>query len=794
MLDWFGDMGVNKFDAEDKFQPLELMDSIWHDIAIKFYRHAGLKPHQLYGKFNCIHMLLWEYFCNRSEYQSSKDIVSDVEDVLSRYLQIFLCNQVLRIVSQWSAGTGQVEESIHKAYCSFIEKAEHFIYIKVGMMKTDSRYLLAANMADHTAEAKAIFFDDAATVLIGTGLMEPPIKATGTHEYVQGRRLWWLLINNKLPERPTSSDPYADMSRVLSQAVLDVDEYSVVPRGTAAPVLLKWFVSRDVPTGAPSSNGTIIPIPIPSFPLLVYLHSRKFIRSTDGAKSGVLVRASRPILLPDIIGRSSSETRARKALFRFVPVLHFLLIEKKGDFSYLESFCGVLRLLFFRTFFSLPRDRSAKRERARRRKGQPNGNEQGRNDKMRCPGHPHLERRVEVFGPVALPVPPSSGGACVGGAPAEIGLEALTLPTSRQLMAVGHDYYKKAPMKMNISHGGVCIFMLGVLLSCDPAAYVRPVAHASYLFRAGGVNSDSIRVTPVGEVALSIPSGQPGREHGGDGLPKKPARAGAWARKQEAMAFALVGAIKHLRLFHSILKLDRKVETFRGILFLRDALLRYDGLFDSLSAPLLLLSCEWGVEYSESTGLVGKPKKSRDKEQSRNKEPEGKSKRDMDQILLPQNTRALRDGFKLCSDKGIQVNDIESDSKVMVDSILDKATQLQTDWLLMLTLTGLIASLKRLLFSCKQAYYNDKEGLDSYSCSRNAFFHQSHAVSSVQKITAIEESKDLSSLSLDELIGNIIVYEVIMEKDFKVIKGEKEKVKSLTLKAKKDSIDDESSN
>lgn len=208
----------------------------------------------------------------------------------------------------------------------------------------------------------------------------------------------------------------------------------VVPRGTAAPVLLKWFVSRDVPTGAPSSNGTIIPIPIPSFPLLVYLHSRKFIRSTDGAKSGVLVRASRPILLPDIIGGSSSETRARKALFRFVPVLHFLLIEKKGDFSYLESFCGVLRLLFFRTFFSLPRDRSAKRERARRRKGQrlqPNGNEQGRNDKMRRPGHPHLERRAEVFGPVALPVPPESGGACVGGAPPEIGLEALTLPTSR---------------------------------------------------------------------------------------------------------------------------------------------------------------------------------------------------------------------------------------------------------------------------------------------------------------------------------------------------------------------------
>nr|AFI44289.1 cytochrome c biogenesis FC [Silene vulgaris]AFI44336.1 cytochrome c biogenesis FC [Silene vulgaris]AZQ21886.1 cytochrome c biogenesis Fc [Silene vulgaris subsp. prostrata] len=244
----------------------------------------------------------------------------------------------------------------------------------------------------------------------------------------------------------------------------------VVPCGTAAPVLLKWFVSRDVPTGAPFSNGTLIPILIPSFLLLVYLHSRKFIRSMDRVKSGVLVRASCPILLPDIIGRSSSETRARNALFSFVPILHFLLLESYnlGDLPYLESFCGVLRLLFFRTFFSLSRDRSAKRERARRRKRQTlrtNGNEQRRNDKIKCPGRPHLERRVEGFGPVAFPVPPSSGGACMGGVLPEIGLEAPALPTSRQLMAVGHDYYQKVNMRMTISHGGVCIFILGVLLS-----------------------------------------------------------------------------------------------------------------------------------------------------------------------------------------------------------------------------------------------------------------------------------------------------------------------------------------
>lgn len=39
--------------------------------------------------------------------------------------------QVIRSVSQWSAGTSRTEDSIHIAYCSLIEKAEHFIYIEV---------------------------------------------------------------------------------------------------------------------------------------------------------------------------------------------------------------------------------------------------------------------------------------------------------------------------------------------------------------------------------------------------------------------------------------------------------------------------------------------------------------------------------------------------------------------------------------------------------------------------------------------------------------------------------------
>ncbi|GJT67484.1 retrovirus-related pol polyprotein from transposon TNT 1-94 [Tanacetum coccineum] len=58
---------------------------------------------------------------------------------------------------------------------------------------------------------------------------------------------------------------------------------------------------------------------------------------------------------------------------------------------------------------------------------------------------------------------------------------------------------------------------------------------------------------------------------------------------------------------------------------------------------------------------------------------------------------------------------------------------------------------------------------------------------------AIEESKDLSSLALDELIGNLKVHEVVMEKDSEIYRGKKERVKSIALKAKKEFSNDETS-
>nr|GFC42722.1 zf-CCHC domain-containing protein/UBN2 domain-containing protein [Tanacetum cinerariifolium] len=57
-------------------------------------------------------------------------------------------------------------------------------------------------------------------------------------------------------------------------------------------------------------------------------------------------------------------------------------------------------------------------------------------------------------------------------------------------------------------------------------------------------------------------------------------------------------------------------------------------------------------------------------------------------------------------------------------------------------------------------------------------------------VTAIEESKHVTSLSLDKLIGYLNVHEMIIKKDSKIVKSKGER-KSLALKAKKESSDEE---
>ncbi|GJY11569.1 hypothetical protein Tco_0380878 [Tanacetum coccineum] len=83
------------------------------------------------------------------------------------------------------------------------------------------------------------------------------------------------------------------------------------------------------------------------------------------------------------------------------------------------------------------------------------------------------------------------------------------------------------------------------------------------------------------------------------------------------------------------------------------------------------------------------------------------------------------------------------------------------------------------------------------------------------KVTSIEESKNLTTLSLDELIENLKVYKEVIKKDSKTVKSKKEQSRyiyeevikkesktvkskreqsrSIALKARKDSSDDNSS-
>nr|GFB16428.1 zf-CCHC domain-containing protein/UBN2 domain-containing protein [Tanacetum cinerariifolium] len=83
------------------------------------------------------------------------------------------------------------------------------------------------------------------------------------------------------------------------------------------------------------------------------------------------------------------------------------------------------------------------------------------------------------------------------------------------------------------------------------------------------------------------------------------------------------------------------------------------------------------------------------------------------------------------------------------------------------------------------------EGFSSKNCVRKflrALLPKWHA-----KVTTMKESKNLTTLSLDELIGNLKVYEEVIKKDSETVKSKREQSISIALKARKESSDDDSS-
>ncbi|GKA02108.1 zf-CCHC domain-containing protein [Tanacetum coccineum] len=80
------------------------------------------------------------------------------------------------------------------------------------------------------------------------------------------------------------------------------------------------------------------------------------------------------------------------------------------------------------------------------------------------------------------------------------------------------------------------------------------------------------------------------------------------------------------------------------------------------------------------------------------------------------------------------------------------------------------------------------EGFSSKNCVRK-FLRALHPKWRA-KVTAIEESKNLTTLSLDELIGNLKVYEEVIKKDSETVKNKREQSRSI---ARKESSDEDSS-
>ncbi|GJU34074.1 hypothetical protein Tco_1182428 [Tanacetum coccineum] len=83
------------------------------------------------------------------------------------------------------------------------------------------------------------------------------------------------------------------------------------------------------------------------------------------------------------------------------------------------------------------------------------------------------------------------------------------------------------------------------------------------------------------------------------------------------------------------------------------------------------------------------------------------------------------------------------------------------------------------------------EGFSSKNCVRK-FLRALHPKWRA-KVTAIEESKNLTTLSLDELIEKLKVYEEVIKKDSEIVKSKREQSTSIVLKARKESSDDDSS-
>nr|GEW92083.1 hypothetical protein [Tanacetum cinerariifolium] len=131
-------------------------------------------------------------------------------------------------------------------------------------------------------------------------------------------RLFNLMLGEQNLSRIMELSPYMNIRREA------YDFLEVVPHRTAAPILLKWFVNRDVPTGAPSSNGTLdelmrmgVSLAACKHPVLTTLRDTKAEKKTWGLGSGRNVTKGFHLGRDKMGGHGRSVVRANCALRHF---------------------------------------------------------------------------------------------------------------------------------------------------------------------------------------------------------------------------------------------------------------------------------------------------------------------------------------------------------------------------------------------------------------------------------------------------------------------------------------------
>ncbi|GJU18710.1 hypothetical protein Tco_1146676 [Tanacetum coccineum] len=120
-----------------------------------------------------------------------------------------------------------------------------------------------------------------------------------------------------------------------------------------------------------------------------------------------------------------------------------------------------------------------------------------------------------------------------------------------------------------------------------------------------------------------------------------------------------------------------------------------------------------------------------------------------------------------------------------LEACLEKGRRLTNRWL----------SMKKDIASCGSKYLAYSEVEVEYQGSSGLLLQPEKFLRGLHpkwkaKVTTIDESKDLTSLSLDELISNLKVHEMIIKKDFEIVKAKGERI-SLALKTKKNIIDED---